>query len=251
MRDFTLQYFKSVCNEFKKNGYEFLTFYDYCLGNLSKKFLIMRHDVDRHVIHALKMAEIENSLGVKSTYYFRYQKGDFDNNIIRRIISLGHEVGYHYESLAKARGDFSKAIKIFKLELNRLNEITNVKTICAHGSPLSKWDSKKLWEKYNFEKFEISGEPYFSTDFNEVLYLTDTGRRWDGKNFNVRDKVNSGFDYKFKSTFDIVNALNKNKLPDKLMINIHPHRWNNNYFLWIKELFWQNIKNIGKKVLAN
>jgi len=32
-------------------------------------------------------------------------------------------------------------------------------------------------------------EPYFDVDFKEVLYLTDTGRRWDGDAFNIRDKV--------------------------------------------------------------
>jgi len=67
MRDFTLQYFKFLCIEFQKNGYEFLTFNGYCLVNLSKKFLIMRHDVDKKDICALKMAALRNSLGIKST----------------------------------------------------------------------------------------------------------------------------------------------------------------------------------------
>jgi len=57
-------------------------------------------------------------------------------------MSLGHEAGYHYESLVKAGGDFSEAIKMFEVELNRLKQIADIKTICAHGSPFSRWDSK-------------------------------------------------------------------------------------------------------------
>ena len=39
------------------------------------------------------------------------------------------------------------------------------------------------------EDFGIIAEPYFDVDFDDVLYLTDTGRRWDGDEFNIRDKV--------------------------------------------------------------
>ena len=58
-----------------------------------------------------------------------------------------------------------------------------------HGSPRSPWDSKDLWKHYDYRDFGIIGEPYFDIDFSEVLYLTDTGRRWDGNKVSVRDKV--------------------------------------------------------------
>jgi hypothetical protein len=58
-----------------------------------------------------------------------------------------------------------------------------------HGSPLSKKDNKLLWTKYNFRELEIIGEPYLVINWNEFVYLTDTGRRWDG--VAIRDKVKS------------------------------------------------------------
>ena len=39
------------------------------------------------------------------------------------------------------------------------------------------------------EDYGIIAEPYFDLDFDEVFYLTDTGRRWDGDDVSVRDKV--------------------------------------------------------------
>ena len=59
-----------------------------------------------------------------------------------------------------------------------------------HGSPRSRFDNKSLWKKYDYKDYGIIGEPYFDIDFNDVFYLTDTGRRWDGDKVSVRDKVN-------------------------------------------------------------
>ncbi len=58
-----------------------------------------------------------------------------------------------------------------------------------YGSPLSKYDNKLLWKYYNYKDFGIIGEPYFDVDFSKVLYLTDTGRRWNGDRVSIRDKV--------------------------------------------------------------
>jgi len=168
-------------------------------------------------------------------------------------------------------------------------------------------------------------------DFDEVLYLTDTGRRWDGDLYNIRDKgckaegtraqrhkgstgkylenkedrgqeVGGEDPYKdwkvkpikyrpdvtkhnispsrpplateafltteglpkvvakeaalspspckFHSTSDIINAAENGQLPDKIMMTFHPQRWTDKPLPWVKELVWQNIKNIGKYFLV-
>ena len=43
-------------------------------------------------------------------------------------------------------------------------------------------------------KTDIVCEPYFDIDVSDVLYLTDTGRRWDGERSNIRDRGNSHAD---------------------------------------------------------
>jgi hypothetical protein len=81
------------------------------------------------------------------------------------------------------------AYESFCGNLERLRENFDVKTICMHGSPLSRFDNRIIWEKYDYRELGIIGEPYLDVDFSEVFYLTDTGRRWDG--VSVRDKVGS------------------------------------------------------------
>jgi len=91
-------------------------------------------------------------------------------------------------------------------------------------------------------------------NFDKVFYLTDTGRKWDGDKVSVRDKVAQQEEWidkalVFHSTDDIINGIEENRLPNQIMITMHPQRWHNNKFLWTKELILQNTKNIIKKYL--
>jgi hypothetical protein len=201
------------------------------------------------------MAKLENDLGIQSSYYFRSVPFVFKPDIIKQIAALGHEIGYHYEDLSLTNGDVEKAYESFKKNLEAFRKLYPVKTICMHGSPRSKWDSREIWGKYDYKKLGIIGEPYFDVDYNEVFYLTDTGRRWDGWKMNVRDKVAHQKKWKekglvFHSTNEIIKAAENNQLPNKIMINTHPHRWFDNYWGWGKELILQNLKNLVKRLIV-
>jgi hypothetical protein len=198
-------------------------------------------------------AKIQIGLGIKGSYYFRAVSESWDESVIKEIASLGHEVGYHYETMDTANGDISKAWDMFRYNLDKLRKLADVQTICMHGSPYSKFDNKKLWEKYDYKGLGIIGEPYFDINFNEVFYLTDTGRRWDGWKVSIRDKVSQQDEWVkrglvFHTTDDIIKAVKLGKFPDKTMITTHPQRWTDNPILWTKELVWQNTKNIIKKL---
>ena len=250
---------------------------------------------------------------------------------------------------------FELAICDFERNLKKFRKLYPVKTICMHGSPLSKWDNRDLWKRYDYRDFGIIAEPYFDLDFREVFYLTDTGRAWNNSKVSVRDKVETlkrgkdegllrgmnrmnrmipaGLDgtnkrdewtdpfggmnrmdafggtnrmnrmgslagtdgsgktgvrdpqitqiarinrkgtgvekrqrsdvggqtsedrhrertfgnLRFRSTFDIIEAVENGLLPDKIMINTHPQRWTDKPLPWVKELVWQNFKNVIKK----
>jgi len=73
---------------------------------------------------------------------------------------------------------FELAIDDFRLNLEKLRELYPVKTICMHGSPLSKWDNRDLCKRYNYRDFGIIGEPYFDVDLDYRRQKTeDRGRR--------------------------------------------------------------------------
>lgn len=86
---------------FQENNFEFICVKDYkkLIENNKKKYIILRHDIDSDVAIARKIFNIEKSMNIKSTYYFRLST--IDKEFIREIIEYGSEVGYHYEELAQ------------------------------------------------------------------------------------------------------------------------------------------------------
>ena len=134
-----------------------------------------------------------------------------------------------------------------------------VATACAHGSPRSKWNSQDIWNQYDIHALGIEDEPMLDTDFSTTLYLTDTGRRWDGYKVSVRDKVPEYQEHwereglMFHTTDDIIKALNTPTHPIhryNLLVNTHPQRWMPFGADWLFEAAAQNIKNIVKWVIV-
>lgn len=267
--DFTIMRYKELLGSLKNAGYTFLPYREF-LNNNEDKVIVLRHDVDARKLHSLAFARIQNEMGISGTYYFRVVPQSWDEEVIREIAALGHEIGYHYEDIdlaARNSGRPSRelndewlaaeAIKLFEQHLEQFRKIARVDTICMHGSPRSPFDNKMVWNYYNYRDYGIIGEPYFDTDFSKVCYITDTGRRWDGHKVSVRDKApargNEGDNpfsgLSFHSTADIIEALHKGTFPDRVMMTFHPQRWTDNLLKWSSELLFQNFKNQIKALL--
>lgn len=244
--DFSVAKYKCLLECLRAQQYSFQSFHDF-LQSAAPKTVILRHDVDLRPEHSLRFAKLQQDMGLVGVYYFRAVPESWDEQIIQEIASLGHEIGYHYECLTTCKGNPRLAIQDFEENLTALRQLAPVSTICMHGSPMSRYDSKDLWKSYSYRDFGIIGEPYFDVDFNKVAYLTDTGRRWDGEKVSVRDKVNSTIVHAFKTTNDIIRAAEQGALPDQIMFTFHPQRWTDSPYLWTRELVSQNVKNVVKR----
>lgn len=229
--DFTISSYKSLLEALISAGYSLITFQDYLTTNPSGKFVILRHDVDELAGNALKIAIAEHELGVRSTFYFRVVKQSNHPEIIRQIVKMGHEVGYHYEDLSAMGGDYQKAIESFEKNVDYFRQYYPVKTVCMHGSSTSKYDNRTLWQHYYLEDYGVLGEPYISIDFDKVFYLTDTGFAWDGGKYAVRDIVVNNHGLTFHSTEQIVRAIRCGKFPQQSMILAHT-LWSDNLLQW-------------------
>lgn len=244
MADFTLEKYRELWRTL--NTSEVFKVGSYCEEKPTSGFVILRHDIDRKPLNALKMAELESKLGVQSTYYFRYPY-TFKPEIIEKIHELGHEIGYHYEVLSKAGGDYEKAIKLFEYELNEFRKIIDIKTICMHGNPLSKHDNRDLWKRYDFRDFGIIGEAYLS--IKNVNYFSDTGRSWNWKN-KIRDfMLNQKENIAVNTTNDLIRLIKSKKLSNFYVL-VHPERWSSNKVEWAFSYMKDFAFNIGKEGLA-
>jgi hypothetical protein len=125
-------------------------------------FLILRHDIEYFTDIALKLGKIENSLGVKSTFFFLLTStynifSEKNLEIVNKLKQMGHSFGIHYDSylLKKYKLDFNRnlkqQIKIFENFFN-----VKIKVISSHRPKLDfeTFREKKILNVYdkNFQK---------------------------------------------------------------------------------------------------
>ncbi len=84
--DFTLEKYEMIVRAALEAGYSMFPVSDWAdLPQSQRLGVMMRHDVDRRPQNALAMAQLEHSLGVRSTYYFRILPCAFVPQIITAI----------------------------------------------------------------------------------------------------------------------------------------------------------------------
>lgn len=100
--DFTLENYARLVKLAKDKGFEFISYTDSFIPE--RKDILWRHDVEFEPDIALKMAEIEHSLGAKATYFFQIHSPYYNifdphyTEVFNKIKSLGHNVGLHFDS---------------------------------------------------------------------------------------------------------------------------------------------------------
>jgi len=166
--DFTFKHYKEIIKLAKRKGYSFCRVKDY--SSTRKKVIYLRHDVDLAPSNAVRIAEIENRLGIKTSYYFRlhadYNPFSLKNvNIINEIKRLGHEVGLHYSpSFGELYGStLQNEIIMFEL---------------MYG----KTYSFSLHEPARTNPGEIELKGYYNAHglkfLTNTTYISDSGGRW-------------------------------------------------------------------------
>jgi hypothetical protein len=255
--DFTLDKYTDLCEAIVRSGYTPMTVRDYLeTDSLPSRLAVMRHDVDETPRNELTMAQIENDFGIRSTYYFRFKRDVLKPALIREVAGMGHEIGYHYEVVDKAKGNLEKALEIFGNELTAFRDFADVKTISMHGNPLTRWDNRDLWREHDFKGFGILGEAYLSFDSHSIAYLSDTGRTW-GPEFKTKDWLLPRADGKepsyvmprVHSTDDVITVIRQHHC-DRLYFNIHPGRWGDGVLGWAGPFAKDEAVNLVKQVLA-
>ncbi len=98
MKQFSYEEYRHILNWIKKN-YNIMDYTD--VTDDTESFAIIRHDVEFSPYRALKMAEIDNELGIKSSFFFQIRNNCYNSlsgdniDIINKISNLGHYIGAH------------------------------------------------------------------------------------------------------------------------------------------------------------
>lgn len=170
---------------FSYTGYEGLiktlqdasySFADYHNYEKYSRCVILRHDIDNSIEKAVKLAEIEAKIGVKSTY-FALMTSEFYNPAAKKnleglskIQKLGHEIGLHFDEMAY--NGLEDVVGAIQKEAKLLSDIlcTPITTVSMHRPSQKTLDA-------NYE-IPCMINSYGKTFFNEFKYLSDSRRRW-------------------------------------------------------------------------
>jgi hypothetical protein len=172
--DFTLESYRELLLHLR-NQYHFVRFPEFARAPVPK--LILRHDIDASLEPAIRFATLENKLGIKATYfvafsmkyYSLHDESGFD--ALRKISSLGHEIGLHYDSLAYRKyGRKIRDVLDSEMELLSLLVRKPVRVIARHNVTISGKDP--------FEGCRRPLNAYNPEFFKDALYLSDSCRSW-------------------------------------------------------------------------
>jgi len=225
--NFSLERYSELLALLKASGLPNLRFDEYLRGGASDEVVLLRHDVDRFPVRALRMAEVEHQAGLRASYYFRHST--FHPEIMKSLQDLGHEVGYHYENLSDSDGDYDAAVNDFVKKLVRFREVVSIQTISMHGKPLSRWNNLDLFRetgKLNRVKqdLQILGDVVLDIDYSGFAFISDTGRNFRNAH-NHRDRVANALNVSFANLDEVKDAVRMKKFR-KICIQFHPERWN-------------------------
>lgn len=208
-------------------GYETLTVREYLSpGRLPERFVVVRHDVDGKPQRAEALARLEADLGVAASYYFH--PSAFRETRAERVEGLGHEVGYHYDDVATARGDLDTARALFANNLRVFRRACDVATVSPHAAALSQFDNASLWDEGpSFREFDLLGDADRSVDYVDLAFFSDTGRTFRER---PADRVRALGERDQTVTVETVDDLAsrfREGAVQRACLLTHPRRWTN------------------------
>ena len=174
--NFTYASYRGLLTLLWEEGYAFRGYHDY--GD-APRCVILRHDIDNSLPQAVRLAELEAEEGARSTY-FVLLRTDFYNpasrdglEALRHILSLGHEIGLHFDEAS-----YAPALKPDQIIQNIIKECGLLSALLE--TPVSSVSMHRPSKAALEADYQIPGivNSYGKTFFHEFKYLSDSRRCW-------------------------------------------------------------------------
>ena len=173
--EFTYDTSCSLIQSLRNKGYVFADYHNY---ESYPRCVIMRHDVDNSLEQSVRLAEIEAQEGISSTYFVLLRTSFYNPasiqgmEALQKILSLGHEIGLHFDEAAYPVDEVRPVSQLILHEAQILSAICDVPitTVSMHRP------SKKTLES----NLQIPGmiNSYGQVFFRDFKYLSDSRCNW-------------------------------------------------------------------------
>ncbi len=202
INDFTLDSYSALLKYFQRS-HTYTTFSQYDDID-AQRTILLRHDIDFSLDHALELAQIEAELGISATYFLLFSApyynllGAGSSSVPRRLRELGHEVGLHYDVAVIEAGGSAEPLEVLLAQARLLGELsgTPVATIAQHNPSLNGRDP--------FAAAAPFINAYDERFVQQMGYYSDSCMAW-------RDSF--------------IEAAEQDSFPDRVHLLIHPIIW--------------------------
>lgn len=173
--DFTIKGYRALLNEGLNAGYKFLSFDD-PLKKKYPKVCLLRHDIDNNLNLALKMANIEKSLGIRATYLFMLRSPSYNlftktnYKIVKKIIQMNHWVGLHYHEISYK--GYRNIEALIEKEIEVISSLFSIKMniVSIHQPKVHILNGKFKTSKFT--------NTYDKNKFQDFRYISDSNKIW-------------------------------------------------------------------------
>jgi hypothetical protein len=190
--EFTEAGLLGILRQLKSAEYRFA-----CYGEqASDRHVIWRHDVDVSMHRAVRVAAIENQEGVVATYFVNPRSQFYSifepeiEALLRRILSLGHEVGLHFDASAYGVKVWSDTA----LEAAVRREQVLLEALLQSPITSLSWHNPDQSNLLDFRAGEIAGlhSAYSGRLRRDYVYCSDSNGYWRFK--PMKDIIGEGHD---------------------------------------------------------
>lgn len=174
--EFTYEAYGKLLALLKAQGYQISDYHNYQEYDRS---VIIRHDIDMDIAKALEMASLEREADVCATYFVLVTSNFYNifskrnQDMLRRIGSMGHEVGLHFDEV-KYGGQQEDIVQAVEKEAALLEQCTGraVTAVSMHRP-----SKKTLEADYLIGEGTIVNS-YGTEFFKKHKYVSDSRRNW-------------------------------------------------------------------------
>jgi hypothetical protein len=175
----------------------------------TKKFCVLRHDIEFSIDRAYKLAKIEKELGITSTYTVQVRNNTYNAlsekniDLIRKIKDLGHHIGLHQNPPLM---EFEKLGNYIMTDINILEHFYGFEIDrFAFHRPKKEYLKSYITLDNKINCYDKKFFQYFDDrpDELDILYLADSNHEWK---------------YGYPLDFDFTKI-------NKLQLLTHPFSW--------------------------
>ena len=172
--------FRTFLSRLVSRGLPVFTVSEWRLAALSRHSIVLRHDVDVSLEMALKLAEIENAFGIRSTY-FVLLRSPFYNALslegisaLRAIVKLGHEVGLHWDG------------RLIEEDLARETISQEAQMLAqASGQPVVSVSQHFPTTSKRLDLSDLFVDTYSAGFQKQFVYVSDSSMAWRDKDLDT------------------------------------------------------------------